>query len=134
MNEAELNKWKRKEYEQILERLKTNNGVADDKEWARLLMELLGCRGLFDVIPLSIQLSSDEKKTLNDEEKWQRRYNKCREWINRINEALDSYAIITDKSAKITVVQLLILYMAIVENNNTYKDYFIVKNRVEKRK
>ena len=79
-------------------------------------------------------MSSDEKKTLNDEEKWQRRYNKCREWINRINEALDSYAIITDKSAKITVVQLLILYMAIVENNNIYKDYFIVKNRVEKRK
>lgn len=134
LNEAELNKWKRKEYEHILERLETNSGVADDREWSRLLMELLGCRGLFDVIPLNLKLSSDEEKTLNDEEKWQRRYNKCREWINKINEALDSYAIITDKSAKITVVQLLILYMAIVENNNIYKDYFIVKNRVEKRK
>ena len=127
---AQLNIWKRKEYEQLLDRFEWKDGVADNTELSCLLMELTDCKGMFDVMPLDLSLSAKEEKDLSGEDKMAKRAEITRHWLKRIGKAFDAYAVITDKVAKKRILEYLIYYMAVIGNKKIYKDYFIISKHM----
>lgn len=131
---ASLNRWKRREYEQILERPEWRSVPVNNKTLAALYMELIGCKGLFDAVPLVIKPESNGKAKLNKEEWEAFAHKQILQWEERIHKKFDKYAIITDSSAKKEVIRYLIYYMAAVEDREIFKRYFGITNKMRNKK
>jgi hypothetical protein len=131
LNGSSFNKWKRREYEQLLDRTPWKELRTDKKKMSAFYMELIGCRGMFETIPLQLDKKSDGARTLSKNEKFVLRQNRIRAWDKKISKVLDKYAAIEDANAKKDILTFLIYYKAMFENLNVYKLYFGLKMRQE---